>query len=165
MIQLFNMVIRPLEKKDIPEVENIFDLYWKDDFRENLSKKLVGYTENASEIVEQGFKYFVADDNAEVIGVLGFRNVPSRMREFVTTNNSVELYILAVKNKKGGIGKKLVEKCINEAKEMGRTEVVLYSGETHSESWGFYDHLDFKRVGPATAPNGEQGQIWRMQLI
>src|SRR6185503_9678544 len=102
---MFHGKIRTLQKEDVPAVEAIYDLYWSDDFRENLSKKLRGFLENDPAIVDQKFTYYVAEENAEVVGVAGFRKAPDHMKDFARTDDPVELYILAVKHKRKGIGK------------------------------------------------------------
>jgi L-amino acid N-acyltransferase YncA len=156
------MIIRELQKKDIPEVENIYDLYWSGNFRENLSKKLKEYIENSPETIEQGFKYFVVEENGEIVGVAAFRKVMGHMVGYTTTNNPVEFYISAVKYKRKGIGTVLREKRREEAKKLGYTEAVFFSANTHKDSWVFHDASDFKCVDDAIAPNGEEGKIWRM---
>ena len=152
-----------LKKKDVSSIEDIFALYWPDaEFRERLSNRLNDTVNNAPDSIEQRLKYFVAEDDGQVVGATGFRKVPEHMREFTKTLNPAELYILAVKNRGGGVGKLLVNRVLDEITRLGYTEAVLYSGETHKDSWEFYDHLGFEVVGPATAPNGELGQVWRM---
>lgn len=158
------MIIRELHKNDILAVKNIYEMYWSGDFKENLVKKLSGYIENSSDVTQQSFKYFVVENDGEVIGVAGYRNAPEHMMEFISTEYPAELYIIAVKTRGEGVGKTLIEKVKAELKQCNYTEVVLYSGETHKESWGFYDHLGFERVSESVAPNGEKGQIWRMVL-
>jgi ribosomal protein S18 acetylase RimI-like enzyme len=159
------MTIRDLQNKDVPEVEAIYDLYWPDDFRENLSKRLKGYVENDPEIIEQGFKYFVAEEDCEVVGVAGMRKLPAHMSEYALSDHGCELYILAVKNKNQGIGKALVEKVISIGKQEKQTDLVLYSGETHKDSYAFYEHVGFEiRDANTVAPNGEKGVIFRMRL-
>ncbi len=86
------------------------------------------------------------------------------MKQYAKTNDPIELYILAVKYKRKGIGSALQSKMIEEAKRQGYTEAVAYSGETHQDSWGFHDGLGGERSGPAVAPNGEPGQMWRLDI-
>lgn len=150
---MFKGTIRDLKKEDIEAIENIYALYWPDqEFRERLSSRLKDGSVN----------YLVAEDNGEVVGVLGFRKAPEHMIDFTSTDKPAELYILAVKDRHNGIGKALVEKGLTDIKNLHYMEIVLYSGETHKDSWSFYDHLNFERVAPSIAPNGELGQIWRM---
>jgi L-amino acid N-acyltransferase YncA len=158
------MLLRELKSTDTPAIESIYDLYWTGDFRANLSKRLKGFIENSPDVIAQGFKYFVAEDNGEIVGVAAFRKLPEHMKEYATTNNPVEFYVSAVKYKGKGIGTALRTKRIEEAKALGYTEALFYSGDTHQDSWAFHDNSDFKRVATTTAPNGEVGQIWRMEF-
>jgi N-acetylglutamate synthase-like GNAT family acetyltransferase len=158
------MIIRALEKKDIESVEEIFDLYWDDEFRKKLSRKLADYTNNSSEILEQDFKFFVAEEKEEIVGVSAIRRLPEHMKEYAQTERPAELYVIAVKYKNMGIGKLLREIRIEEAKKSGYTELLFFSSEKHKDSWPFHDNSGFKRVTSSVAPNGESGFIWRLKL-
>lgn len=158
------MIIRELKKEDVPEVENIYNMYWFGSVKENFLKRLRGYIDQSPEIISQGFKYLAAEENGEVVGVSALRKVQSHMREFTKTNNPAEFYLLAVKYKRKGIGTALRNARIEEAKRLGYTEIIFYSGETHQDSWAFHNNSDFKVVGTMTAPDGEKGQVWRMEL-
>jgi len=158
------MIIRTLEEKDIGSVEKIFDLYWDDEFRKKLSKKLADYTNNSSEILEQDFKFFVAEEKKEIVGVSAIRKLPEHMKEYAQTERPAELYVIAVKYKNRGIGKLLRDVRIEEAKKSGYTELLFFSGEKHKDSWSFHDSNGFKRVAPSVAPDGEPGFIWRLKL-
>ncbi len=153
---MFKGIIRPIQDLDSKQIIQIYSLYWDGDFLERISKRLKDTDE---------LTYFVAEMNRVIAGVIGFRKAPLHMMEYTHTDNPAEIYILAVKNKMEGIGKTLVEKCLAEARNSGYKEIILYSGETHQDSWGFYDHLGFIVARPSIAPNGERGQIWRMELV
>jgi L-amino acid N-acyltransferase YncA len=49
-------------------------------------------------------------------------------------------------------------------KEKGFSEILLYSPETHKESWKFHDTLGFERVGEVIPPDDEVGMVWRKGL-
>lgn len=160
-----NLSIRELRKEDIKDIEAIYALYWPDDeFRKKLGDKLKGFIKQDRDIQKQNPTYFVAEIDDEIVGVAGLRNVPEHMKEFSSTSNPCEFYILAVKHPGHGVGKVLVEKVIESAKSNGYTEIIMYSGETHNNAWRFYDRLGFERIADVSAPNGEPGKIWRMKL-
>ncbi|MFZ2522193.1 MAG: GNAT family N-acetyltransferase [Minisyncoccia bacterium] len=115
------------------------------------------------EYISRKYKFFVAEDGDEIVGIAGMRTAPEHMKVYSSTSNPAELYIIASKYKSKGIGNELILKIQNEAKSI-YTELVLYSANSHSDSWGFYDNLNFERVGDALAPNGESGMIWRKIL-
>jgi L-amino acid N-acyltransferase YncA len=148
------IIIRKLELKDKEQVENIFDLYWFDEFRDHLSDK----------IFSPEMKWIVAEKNNEIVGVAAFRKAPERMREYTTTDQVVEFYISAVKYKGKGVGTLLRNTRINQSRDEGFSEAVFFSGNTHQDSWEFHDNGGFKRVGDSIAPDGEHGKIWLMKL-
>lgn len=160
---MFQGIIRPLEQKDLESVGGILDLYWHDDFRQNLEAKLQRYVGKDSNLMAQNFKFFVAEEGGEVVGVAAIRRVPEHMRGYTTTSNPGEFYVAAAKERGRGIGKALAVRRFDEAGREGYTEIVLFGGETHQDSWGIYDK-NFERVGEAAAPNGEKGFIWRKLL-
>jgi predicted N-acetyltransferase YhbS len=158
------MSIRELKKEDVAGVDAIFDLYWEGDFRRHLSERLAGYLRQDAGMVEQGFKFFVAEDEGEVVGVAAMRRLPAHMQQYAKTDKPLELYLNAVRTKRKGIGSALRDKRLEEGRKLGYTEALLFSGETHQDAWTFHDHSGLERVGPATAPNGEVGYIWRKEL-
>lgn len=158
------MILRDFQKQDQEAVERIFDLYWRGGpFREHLTNKIEKYFSNDLELTKQKFKFFVAEENGEIVGIAGMRTAPENMRQYSTTPNVAEFYVLAVKYKGKNIGDSLVNKRIEEAKKEGYTEVVIFSGESHKDAWGFHDKY-YSRAGQGIAPNGELGFIWRRVL-
>jgi len=161
----FMYTIRDFQKGDLKAVEDIFAMYWTDpEFLEKLSHKLKMGIENTQEYIDKKYRFYVAEENGEVVGIAGLRTAPDHMKVYTKTENPAEFYVLAVKHKGKGIGKALKLKRIEEAKKLLFTEAVLYSPNSHKDSWGFHDKLDFERVGEAIAPDGEPGMIWRRVL-
>lgn len=153
---MFKGMIRNLEPGDIESIEKIFDLYWKDNFRTHLSDRL----RNS----DSGLNWVVAEEDGEVVGVAAYRDAPERMRQYTKSDNVVEFYVAAVKNRRQGIGTALLRKRLDNVKAEGYEEAVFFSGDTHQDSWAFHDASGFKRVGESVAPNGEHGYIWSMAL-
>jgi len=161
---MFNGAIRELKSEDIEGVGNILGLYWSGELKDRFLKRLKDFVARTPESIKEEYKCFVAEENKEVVGIAVFRKVPEHMRQYANTDKAVEFYLLAAKYKSRGIGRALGEKELEEAKKEGFTEGIFYSAESHKDSWGFYDKSNFKRTAPATAPNGEAGYIWRMDL-
>lgn len=146
-------------------MEQIFALYWTDpEFLKKLSDKLDMCVDQTQKYIDKKYRFFVAEENGEIIGIAGLRKAPDHMRLYAKTEKPAEFYVLASKYKGRGIGKALRLKRIEEAKKLGFTEIVLYSPNSHKDSWGFHDKLGFERVGEAIAPDGEPGMIWRRVL-
>ncbi len=156
--------IRSLEEKDISNVEGIYDLYWADAFREKLSRKIKEFISKSKKALEEKVNYFVIEDEGKILGAISFRTCPHLMMEYSKTPNPLEIYILAVVNQGKGVGKALVEKALEEGKSQGYTEALLYNSDLHQESRGFYLHSGFEDAGVATAPDGELGHVFRMDL-
>lgn len=159
------MLIRDFKKEDKEQVEKIFSKYWTDpEFLKTLSDKLKIYIDQTREYFDEKYRFFVAEEDGEIVGVAGMRKASDYLRVFAKTNNPVEFYVLASKHKRKGTGTALRLKRIEVAKQLGFTEAVFYSPNSHSESWNFHDQMNFERVGKALAPDGEPGQIWRRIL-
>ena len=158
------MNIRALQEQDKAQVEEIFYLHWQDDFRAMLQKKLEDYISQTDEIIKQDFQFFVYEENRNILGVCAYRNAPTHMMQFTTTAHPAELYVNAVKEKGKGVGSQLRDFRINAARSKGYTELIFFSGDTHQDAWEFHDNSGFHRAGAATAPNGEEGYVWRMLL-
>ncbi len=97
------MKIRILEEKDKCAVESIFDLYWNDDFRIHLQKKLNAYLQGEKIIQEQDFHFFVCEEKGEVLGVSAYRKLPDFMLKYAETKKPGEFYMSAVKERRGGL--------------------------------------------------------------
>ena len=156
------MIIREFKQSDQKTVEEIFALYWTDpEFLEELSNELQSFIKMP---LSKDLGFFVAEDNDEVVGIVGFKKLADYFKPYTKTNNPIELYVIAVKSKGKGIGKKLKIKFIEEVEKMGFGEILFFSPNSHDESWNFHDSLDFERVGEITPPDDEIGQVWRKIL-
>ena len=156
------MLIRKFKKNDLEAVEKIFALHWTDPvFLKELSDELESYTKT-NQNIDSGF--FVAEDKKEILGIVGFRKLPDYLKHFALTSKPIELYVIAVKYKRIGIGKMLKLKLIEEVHKSGFSEILLYSPGSHNESWEFHDILDFERVGEVTPPEDDIGHVWRKIL-
>ncbi|MFZ2049047.1 MAG: GNAT family N-acetyltransferase [Minisyncoccia bacterium] len=162
---MFKGTIRELNRGDVEAVKEILSLYWSGELKEHFIKRMLDFLDKTPESIGQKYKYFVAVDGGEVVGVTVSRNAPPHMRQYTHSDNPVEFYIMASKYKNKGIGTALREKRLIEAKNDGYTEAVLYSADSHKDSWDFHDHSDFNRVAQAKAPNGETGYVWSLDLV
>jgi len=156
------MIIRTAKQKDVSSINSIFDLYWEDDFRLNLTNKLNSYFEG--KLSQQNFEFFVGEKGGEVVGVLAYRKAPHHMLKFTSTTKPAELYVIAARERQVGIGGQMRKYLIQEVQQNNFTEIVFFSGELHEDSWDFHDNSSFKRLEKTSAPNGELGYIWRMNL-
>ena len=159
------MIIRKFQKIDKKSVEAIFVQYWTDPvFLNELSDKLQIAIDDTDECRECKLNFFVAEEDTEIVGAGGFMSAPDYLKEYAKTETPVEFYILASKYRGKGIGGALRAKMVEEAKKLGFTEILLYSPDSHKESWNFHDSFDSERIGEVIAPDGEPGQVWRKLL-
>ena len=156
------MNIREFQKNDQKDVEKIFSLYWTDpEFLKELSNELASYIKKA---LNKNYRFLIAEKNNEILGIIGFKKLADYLKPYALTNNPIEFYVIAVKYKRKGIGLNLNLKLIEEAQKLGFNEVILYSPNSHNESWSFYDKLGFEKAGEITPPDDGTGQVWRKIL-
>ena len=157
--------IREFRDGDKRAVEEIFALYWTDfGFLKKLSEKLQMCIERTKEYIDAQYRFFVAEEDNEIMGVVITRKAPETMSLHIQTENPVELYVIASKYKHRGIGKELRIRALQEAKKSGFTEMVFYSPDSHKESWNFHDQLGFERIEGVVTFDDEPGRIWRKTL-
>lgn len=156
------MNIRVLQKKNEKSVKEIFALYWTDpEFLKELSDELDLFFR---EVSSRSSYFFVAEIEGEIVGIAGFKKLSDYMKPYALTNNPVELYVIAVKYKRNGVGGKLTLELIEEARKLGFSEILLYSPLTHNESWNFYEKSGFKKNIEITPPDDEIGQLFQKIL-
>ncbi|PIP73098.1 MAG: hypothetical protein COW88_03020 [Candidatus Lloydbacteria bacterium CG22_combo_CG10-13_8_21_14_all_47_15] len=150
------MKARKYNKKDEIEVKNIFSKYWTDnEFLDEL----------AEELDSDNCRFYVAEDDNEIVGVAGLREAPTHLRNHADTKKPAELYIIASKYKNKGTGNLLGQKIIEGSKKLKFTEIVCYSPETHDSSWRFYEKLGFTKHGIINDPDdGYPGMLWKKTL-
>jgi ribosomal protein S18 acetylase RimI-like enzyme len=153
---------RPLNLNDLEQVKNII-LNW--DSSENVNKDLEVMTQSLNGVNTR--KYFIAEDKAQVVGVVGMMSVRKELQNLTTSTNPIEITVLFVdpKIRMQGVGTILVNKIETEAINTGRTEIILESSEPRKKlAWGFYDQLKgYKRVA-AIEHSGKKYQVWRKLL-
>ena len=166
----FQGSIRNLREKDLLALKPILETWVKNrDTGLLIPEEVEEDLQLMSDSVDGSDRtYFVAEDqNGEVIGVIGYKKPDDKMLEFTSTPNPAELvnaYVKIDERKGKGVGRALVAKLEESAKDMGFTEIVLNSGPRYEKTgWGFYDKLPgYKRVGVAVKLYGEGGDapVW-----
>jgi L-amino acid N-acyltransferase YncA len=156
------MIIREFQKRDKKASKDIFSLYWTDpEFLNELSNYLQSYIDEGP---TRDLGFFVAEENDEILGIAGFKKVAGYLTSFALTNKPAELYVIASKYKGKGIGTKLKLKLIEKIKDLGFSEILFFSPNSHQESWDFHDKFGFERIGEVTPPEDKIGQAWRKIL-
>ena len=125
-----NLIIKKMNLNDFEQIKNNlqtdFDEFWNANILE-------------SELKNNNSLYFVARNEKEILGFVGIIN----NIDFVEISNIVVRKDF--RNK--GIGKKLLEKIIEIAKEMKKEKIFLELNEKNKEAIHLYERKDFKRDG------------------
>lgn len=171
----FNGKVRSLKKEDLDSLKPILATWIKD---RRTGQPLPDEVEEDLQLMSESVEgkndrmYLVAEDlDGEILGVVGFKTPDETMFTFTKTSNPAELvnaYVKSDKIKGRGVGRSLIAKLEEMAREKGHTEIVLNSGPRYKDSgWGFYDKLEgYKRVGIAVGYYGENvdAPVWRKEL-
>ncbi len=128
-------MIRKAKIEDIKQIQALINYFAKQDLM--LPRSL-------NELYENIRDFWVAEENNKIVGCSALH---------ISWDDLAEIKSLAVqKNKQGlGIGRELIEACINEAEDLGakRIFVLTYKPE-------YFKKLGFKRVKNAELPH----KIW-----
>jgi ribosomal protein S18 acetylase RimI-like enzyme len=165
----FGGEIRPLQARDLEEIKPILETWLKSrDTGEPLPDEVTETIDKMQISVEGGNDrvYLVAEDEGNVIGIIGYKLPDNVMNGFARTKNPTELinaYVLPGQTGRR-VGKTLVEKLEEMAKLNNFTEIIINSGPRYKKtSWNFYDNLPgYQRVGVAEKYYGEGGDapVW-----
>jgi len=128
-------MIRKARIEDIKEIQKLVNYFAKQDLM--LPRSL-------NELYENIRDFFVAEERKKIIGCAALH---------ISWDDLVEIKSLAVaKNRqKRGLGKGLVEACLDEAKEMGAKKVFVLTYKPD-----FFKRFGFKRIKTSELPH----KIW-----
>lgn len=146
------IIIRKEEEKDFDIVEKIVEEAFKNaEFSDHSEHKLVSRLRKSNEFIEE--LSLVADVNNEIVGHILLTKIKIK-----NSNNSFDSLALApvsVSPKFQGmkIGKALIEKALNKAKEMGFGSVVVLGHENYYPKFGFEVASKFGIKAPFEVPD------------
>lgn len=163
--------IRPLQPTDIPALRPILETcirYKREIIRDEVEETLKATEESANG--QGGRTYFVAEDaNDGVVGIMGMREPEERMLAFKVTESPVEIInaFVSPAHRRTGIGRALVARIENEARQKGCTELVLNSGPRYQfTGWAAWNKIFGDPVTIAKDYYGEgwSAPVWRKLL-
>ncbi len=148
------MVIRPIQKRDILRIENIIKTVLEE---HNITMPGTAYHDESLKNMFEYYTgpdriYFVAFEGDDMLGGAGiFRTegLPDGTCELV------KMYILKEARGKG-LGKLLINKCIEFAKEAGFTKIYLETMPALSKAIGMYENSGFTLL---KGPMGNSGHF------
>lgn len=159
-----NFIIRMLEKKDNQRIAHIIRSVLSE-FKAN--KPGTVYYDPTTDDLFTLFQtpcsaYFVAEMNDEIVGGAGVFPTPDLPKGCCEL---VKLYLLPQARGKR-VGKTLIEKCFNTAKEFGYTSMYLETMPELSTAVGLYEQLGFYYLKGALGRSGHFGcDIWMMKEL
>jgi ribosomal protein S18 acetylase RimI-like enzyme len=121
------------------EAIKILNLEWLQKYFKVEPKDEKTLSDPQGEIIDKGGMIFYAQYNNQIIGTVSLIKVD---------NTTFELSKMAVsdKNQGLGIGKKLMEHCLNEAKQNGIHKLILYSNRKLKPALALYESFDFQEI-------------------
>jgi len=165
-----NVLIQDAAMKDVPSIRTILKEWFQGDDLEHYIEAVKEGVQGKGDSEKFDYHYYVASFEDEVIGVGGIRKPHPKLVKFANTENPVGFSMLYVsKNHRGGkgVGSKLFQHLVKEAKIRGYAELVVRSSILFKDSaWGFYDKMPgLERVGQLTPPESKRiSQIWAMKF-
>ena len=138
------MKIRLLEQSDdLYEISNIYENSWKYAYKGIVPQDyLDGIPKGrwAKSISREGMHNLVVTDNDKFVGTAGF--CKSRWEKYSDFGELVSIYFLPEYIGKG-YGKNLLDRCLDELKEMGFYKVLLWVLEDNFRARRFYSKNGF----------------------
>ncbi|MDO8621221.1 MAG: GNAT family N-acetyltransferase [Candidatus Levybacteria bacterium] len=173
--KIINVEIHPLGENDIAQLEPILIQHVRSDAGEILLNEIDDikrYMKGGQDQYGRTRTYFVAkDETGKVLGCTAYSQPdPDMLRHFNTTPElSIELlnnFVSGEVFRGGGIGRKLFTAVCNEAKKLGKKQLVLNSGPRYKASWGFYDRVCDESYGflPDKFGKGRHAKTWKKAL-
>jgi GNAT superfamily N-acetyltransferase len=95
-----------------------------------------------SEINKYNIKYYIAKDNGKIIGSCYICIIPNLTRGGKSIG-FIENVITDKAYRRRGIGKKIIEKAVEYAKEQNCYKVILQSGNKRTDAHKFYESIGF----------------------
>lgn len=140
------IIIRDVKKEDLKSVAEITVNGWKtayrgiidDEFLDNLSIE-ENYKTRLNDYAENGF--VVAVLNNEVVGFGRYRTGNYYKEEYPNVDSEIVALYVKPEYKYNGIGKKLVNYVINQFKENGYTQMIIWCLKDNYPSRAFYEKM------------------------
>jgi putative acetyltransferase len=156
-----NISFRTIEKKDNREIAELIRAV----FREfKIDRPGTVYfdptTDNLYSLFRKhGSIYWIAEEDGKIIGGCGIYSTPGLPEGCAEL---VKLYLLSAQRGKG-IGRNLLEKSIESAKELGYRQLYLESLPELNKAIGLYEKAGFKFIPDPMGNSGHFGcNIWML---
>ena len=158
------MVIRQIEHKDNVELAEVIRTILEE---HGEAKPGTVYTDPTTDALFELFEqknsvYWVVEEDGKILGGCGLFPTKGLSQNCIEL---VKLY-LSSETRGKGIGRRLMEKCLDDAKMMGFNEVYLETIPALSSAVGLYESLGFVKLDE---PLGDSGHfacdVWMLKKL
>lgn len=144
--------VREMKPSDFQQIRQVLAPYFDVDELNIRMRKIEDVYSNK---LDNPVTYRVATIDGSTEGLIGFRNPPEYLLPFTTLEKPIELYMLFVKERIKGIGRKLVLDMEDLARTEDFNEIVVFSALRRKDSWGFYEAMGYQKAGTLDRRGGE----------
>lgn len=125
--------------EDLKEYVKTLNIEWLEKYFKVEPNDVIQLSNPKEEILDKGGFIYYARHNGEIVGTVSLIKVE---------NTTYELAKMAVTDKAQGlgIGNVLMQHCINEAKRLGVTNLLLYSNRSLGPAIHLYEKFGFKEI-------------------
>lgn len=172
--QRFSGNVRLVKEQDIPSLRPILETWIRDrGTREIISSEIEEVLNDVRGSINHtnNITYLVAEEkDGKVIGMLGFRPPVEKMLVFASTQNPAEMInAFVAQDRRGGkgVGRALVSRVEELAKQKGHTEIIFNSGLRYMYSgWPIWIRMFGKpsAVAKEYYGKGSDAMVWRKLL-
>ena len=156
------ILIRPIKQSDNPILSKVI----KDVFREfDCAKEGTVFTDPTTDDLYEVFQAkdslcWVAEENGNIMGCCGIyptKGLPNKCTELVK-------FYLSNTSRGKGVGKALMQKCEDSAKELGYQQVYIESLPEFGRAVGMYEKLGYQPIETRLGDSGHFGcDIWMVK--
>ena len=143
-------------RKEHHAVFKQLNLGWLDHYNLTESHDLMILDDPEGIILNRGGVIWLAEVDGKVVGSLGL------MKDHEGVYELVKMAVMADHHGKG-ISKMLIEKCLQKARELGATKLILFSNHQLQRAIGLYEKYGFRHIPVENSPM-ETADV-KMELI
>lgn len=137
------ITIRPAKEKDIPRLQELYQQLASEP-KKFIKAPIADCRRVLKEIAKNpNYSLLVAEENGEVVGTTFLAILPG-MAHTTRSFAVIEYVVVDEKRRSKGVGKQLMEACMQKAKEAGCYKVMLASSKFRMAAHKFYRGLGFE---------------------
>jgi len=159
-----NPHISLITSEDLPSVTNIISQSFSD--TEDVQYVINLIKDSLSDTSQYPGEFYVVakDDKGTVVGLLGYRDAVTKLKQFSTGNKPIEIYSLFVDMhvRQKGIGRCLINFLEEYAVTNGYDVILVKSADKFKETgWVFYEKIGFALAGTVEGSTGSLSNVYR----